>query len=211
MSATFVPLSHTRSILRHRPISNNILASMELPRVPRSSRQTQARRTDKVLPTTRTQEIRRPAPQQRPGKRSHPPHLLVSLGLGMVLMLLLVCAWQFVLPRATNIYNDWRYGQPRTFQTDAFVGHESVATIPSHFIALNLDGDIQVIELPGGDQSKVQRVQVTRLSGPGAASVPITLQFVDLTHTHHPDMLVHIQDTQILLKNANGTFKVVNN
>lgn len=205
MSATFVPLSNTRSAIQYRPIEN-VVASMHAPKVPRTSRQMQARRTDTMLPTTKTQEGRRPVQHQRPRR-----HWLVSLGLGMVLMLLLVCAWQFVLPRATNVYNDWRYGQPRTFQTDAFVGHETVATIPSHFIALNLNGDIQVIELPGGDQSKAQRFQVTQLSGSTAASIPVTLQFVDPTHTHHPDMLVHIQDTQILLKNVNGTFKVVNN
>ncbi|GHO89314.1 hypothetical protein [Dictyobacter formicarum] len=205
MSATLVPLSNTRSALRHNPIGN-VLASMHAPKGPRTSRQTQTRRTGNVLPTTKTQEGRQPVQQKRPHS-----HWLVSLGLGMVLMLLLVCAWQFVIPSATNVYNDWRYGQPRTFQIDAFVGHETVATIPSHFIALNLNGDIQVIELPGGDQSKVQRFQVTQLSGSAAASVPVTLQFVDPAHTHHPDMLVHIQDAQILLKNVNGTFKVVNN
>ncbi|GCE08329.1 hypothetical protein KDAU_56580 [Dictyobacter aurantiacus] len=204
MPATFIPLHNNHRAPRY-PALGHIFALINEPRVPRSSRQTQTRRTDKVLPTTRTQETRQRVQQRRP-----PRHWLVSLGLGMVLMLLLVAAWQFVLPRTTAAYNDWRYGNPRTFQIDAFVGHETVVTIPSHFIVLNLNGDIQVIELPGGDQNKVQRYQVTQLSGPAAASIPVTLEFVDPNHTHHPDMLVHIQDAQILLKNVNGTFKVVN-
>ncbi|GCE31470.1 hypothetical protein KDA_69540 [Dictyobacter alpinus] len=195
--------------------------SMQMPRIPRASRQIQPKRTTgtqqrnttgtqvgrptkRPLPITETHEA--PGPVQPHPKR----HWLVSLGLGMVLMLVIVFCWQFVAQRTGSFYADWQYGHPRTFQTDAFVGHESVATIPSHFIVVNLNGMIQILELPGGDQTKVQRFQITQLSGANAADVPVTIEFVDPNHTHHPDMLVHIQDAQILLKNEKGTFHVVN-
>ncbi len=78
-------------------------------------------------------------------------HPLLYLGIGMLAMLAL---WT-VLISAISWYNtsmdDIHYGRPRTFQTDAFVGHNESAGIPSHFIAINLHGHIEVIEFPGGD------------------------------------------------------------
>ncbi|GER90433.1 hypothetical protein KDW_45950 [Dictyobacter vulcani] len=214
MSASFVPAGQ-RSL-------KAVLAAMQMPHIPRASRQLPPKRTTGAQPerTTRLQPGRtkgNPPPitethkAQQPGQLRRKRHWLVSLGLGMVVMLVLVFCWQFLAQRASGLYEDWQYGHPRTFQTDAFVGHESVATIPSHFIAVNLNGTIQVIELPGGDQTKVQRFQVTQLSGADAGNVPVTIEFVDPNHTHHPDMLIHIQNAQILLKNEKGTFHVVSN
>ncbi|WP_244421982.1 hypothetical protein [Ktedonobacter racemifer] len=48
--------------------------------------------------------------------------------------------------------DDVHYGRPRTYQTDAVVGHNhDTSATPSHFIVLNLHGQITVIELPAGD------------------------------------------------------------
>src|SRR5258708_3135559 len=49
--------------------------------------------------------------------------------------------------------DDSTYGRPRTFQMDAVVGHSDSQAHPSHFIALNLNRPISVIELPRGDVS----------------------------------------------------------
>src|SRR6266487_4661311 len=48
----------------------------------------------------------------------------------------------------------WHYGYPRTYQTDAVVGHGDSLAHPSHFIAINLDGHLEVIELSGGDPKR---------------------------------------------------------
>src|SRR5690242_10299259 len=54
-----------------------------------------------------------------------PPHvLLLPLGLGMALMLSLVVVGSLVGGWVQTTWDDLRYGRPRTFQTDAFVGHE---------------------------------------------------------------------------------------
>ena len=42
---------------------------------------------------------------------------------------------------------DWQYGNPRTFKTDQFVGHGDSLDHPNHFVALNIDGTIEVVEL----------------------------------------------------------------
>jgi len=103
-----------------------------------------------------------------------------------------------------NQQNTWSYGYPRTYQTDAVVGHNDSAASPSHFIALNLNGHIEVIEIPGGDPSH-EKVYV----GPGlfsddAGLTPVTVTFTDVNGDGKPDMEIHIQDQTIIFLN-NGT------
>ncbi|GHO90189.1 hypothetical protein KSF_002370 [Reticulibacter mediterranei] len=69
-------------------------------------------------------------------------------------------------------WDDFQYGQPRTFQTDAFVGHEMGRT-PSHFIALNMQGQIEIIELPGSDATHVL------LCGPGGVGKSKALSVIE--------------------------------
>jgi hypothetical protein len=59
---------------------------------------------------------------------------------------------------------------------DAFVGHEQGRT-PSHFIALNVQGQMEIIELPGGDATHAKIYLGPRIYGPGADLVPVTLRF----------------------------------
>jgi hypothetical protein len=89
---------------------------------------------------------------------------------------------------------------------DAFVGHE-IGNTPSHFVALNLQGQIDIIELPGGDATRARMYVGPRMYGPGTDLVPVTLRFVDPARTHHPDMLILFQNTQVVYHNAEGVFR----
>jgi hypothetical protein len=130
---------------------------------------------------------------------------LVPLGLGMILMLFIVIAGSVVLGWVQTASDDLHYGRPRTFQMDAFVGHET-GRVPSHFIALNLQGQIEIIELPGGDATHARMYVGPHIYGPGADLVPVTLRFVEGAQPHHPDMLILFQNTQVVFRNVNGTF-----
>ena len=105
------------------------------------------------------------------------------------------------------LWPDLHYGYPRTFQVDAVVGHGDNVAHPSHFLALNLQGRIEIIELPGGDAAHARIFVGPHLYGQNADLVPITLQFVDTRHNHHPDMLVVFEGTQLVFRNAQGTFE----
>jgi hypothetical protein len=129
----------------------------------------------------------------------------VPIGVGMLLMLVIVVAGSVVLGWVQTASDDWHYGRPRTFQMDAFVGHETGST-PSHFIALNLQGQIEIIELPGGDATHARMYVGPHIYGPGADLVPVTLRFVASSQPHHPDMLILFQNTQVVFHNVNGIF-----
>jgi hypothetical protein len=47
----------------------------------------------------------------------------------------------------TNWQNDLHYGNPRTYQTDQFVGQGDSPTMPDHFLAVNLNGRVVVVQL----------------------------------------------------------------
>jgi len=131
---------------------------------------------------------------------------LVGIGLGMVIAVMVVWLGQLLLGWVGTSLDSLHYGYPRTYQTDAVVGQGDDAARPSHFVALNLKGQLEVIELPAGDASHAKIYLGPHLYGPGADLVPVTLQFVDSRHDHHPDMVVFFQGQQAVFRNAQGSF-----
>ena len=103
--------------------------------------------------------------------------------------------------------DDIRYGRPRTFQTDQFVGHNEAGGTPSHFIAVNLSGHIEVIEFPGGDATHARIFLGPQLYTTGGDLVPATLTFVDVNGDHKVDMIINVQGSQVVFINDQGTFR----
>lgn len=149
------------------------------------------------------------AKQQWPWGRLHiqKVHPLLYLGAGMMMMII---GWM-LFSSLSNWFSlemdQLRYGYPRTYQVDAWVGHNEQGGTPSHFIALNLRGRIEIIEFPGGDASHARVFMGPQLYGPDAALAPVTLSFVDINGDHKPDMIVTFQNTHIVFVNDQGTFR----
>jgi hypothetical protein len=141
------------------------------------------------------------------GKFWRGAHPLLYLGIGMLAMLALWTVLSLAVSWGSTTLNDLQYGRPRTFQIDAVVGHNEAGGTPSHFIALNLNGRIEVIEFPGGDGSKARIYLGPQLYGTDANLQPVTLSFVDASGTHRPDMLIHFQNTQLVFINDQGGFR----
>ena len=133
-------------------------------------------------------------------------HWLVLVGIAMLIMILSWIALSAVGNWWQTTQDDWHYGRPRTFQTDAVVGHSDSKQNPSHFIAMNLNRHIIIIEIPGGDVSKSVAFNGPTLVGPGQDLTPATLTFQDVNHDGKLDMLLNIQGSQIVYLNQNGTF-----
>lgn len=134
-------------------------------------------------------------------------HPLVWLGMGMIVMWLLWVALTNLTAFGQQTLDTWHYGLPRTFHVDAVVGHGDTSQNPTHFIAVNLNRHIVVIEIPGGDASKARIYPITTLFGDGQELTPVTLTFKDVNADGKPDMLIHIQDQTIAFINDNGEFR----
>lgn len=147
-----------------------------------------------------------PTPQTHVKQKRH-WHWLWYVGIGMIVMYFLWVGLTFAISWYNTWQDDLHYGRPRTFQFDAVVGHADSAEHPSHFIALNLNRHVVIIELPGGDTSKSRIYNITTLFGDGQDLTPVTLTFTNNKGDGKPDMIVHIQDQRILLHNDGTQFK----
>jgi hypothetical protein len=88
--------------------------------------------------------------------------------------------------------DDWKYGNPRTFQIDQFVGHADSPDHPNHFIAINLKGIIEVVEINTQMPKDDHIYAITTASD---SFTPVSIAFADTNHDGKVDMLVTIGDS----------------
>jgi hypothetical protein len=157
-------------------------------------------------PTMPTTPIPTPRPKQttRPRARLHP---FFFLGVGMLATLALIAVLSIVTSWFTTTLDDLRYGRPRTFQIDAYIEHTESPGMPSHFLAVNLHGRIEIIELPGGDASHARIYIGPQLYGSDADLIPVTLSFIDVNSDKKPDMIITFQGTHVVFINDQGGFR----
>jgi len=139
---------------------------------------------------------------QPPPKRR--VHWLLILGIGMVLMLGLYLGVTWLSNWWAAHQLDAAYGFPRTYQTDAVVYPGDSAAHPSHYIFINLNGTVQIIELPAGDSAHARIYKGPTLIEDDAALIPVTGEFRNVGGKE--EMIVHIGDQQIIYINNGQKF-----
>ncbi len=139
-----------------------------------------------------------PLPQRR--RRFHP-----TVYIGTV-MLIMIGGWMAVssLLQWWQIQEDtWHYGYPRTFQTDANVGHGGI----SHFIVVNLHGHIIITELQENALQKTKVYAGPVFSGPGTDLAPATISFQDVNGDGSPDLIIAVRTGRYLFINDHHAFR----
>lgn len=134
-------------------------------------------------------------------------HWLVFVGIALIVMVLGWVVFTMIANWWQVTQDNWQYGYPRTYQTDAVVGHNDSASNPTHFIAINLNSRIEVIEFPGGDASKAKIYVGPTLIGPNSNLAPVTLTFKDVNGDGKPDMIINVQGGHFVFINQNGQFR----
>ncbi len=104
--------------------------------------------------------------------------------------------------------DDIRYGYPRTMHVQAFVGHGEEAGQPTHLIAINLDRQVVVLELPGGDPSQVRSITGPYLFGADEHLTPVIISVQDVDDDTLPDLLLDIRRERIIYLNRDGFFRL---
>ena len=138
-------------------------------------------------PIHKTDQEPRPAKSHKPQKM----HWLFYVGLGMMAVLALWVAGNAVVTWGKQLYNDIRYGTPRTYQVDQVVGQGGDSPAhPSHFIAINKNHQAIIIELKAGDPA--QAITYTTPISNDNGEAPVTLEFRDVTGDGKLDMIIHI-------------------
>jgi hypothetical protein len=133
------------------------------------------------------------------------PHWLVISGLSMMVLIALWAGLSWVASWiATNQVNA-TYEYPRVSQADAVVYPGDTSEHPSHYLFLNLNGTVLIVELPHGDSAKARIYKGPTLFSDNANQIPVTGEFRVVNGKI--EMLVHIQDQVILYVNDGTEFK----
>jgi FG-GAP repeat len=114
-----------------------------------------------------------------------------------------------LIPPALQQWRDnTTYGFPRTYHITSAVGHGDPHSPSSHFVAVNLGGILEVIELPGGDPARYppQLYRLATLTGSGADLVAVTVGFADVNGDGKPDLIASYGGTETILFNNGKTF-----
>jgi hypothetical protein len=153
-------------------------------------------------------ETNAPQPTRKKQRARGKVSWVLIFGIGMLAMLALWVALQAFGAWWQRHQDDATYGYPRTYQVDAVAGHNGDSTKnPSHFLFLNLNGHIFVIELPAGDGSKAKIYYGPTLYTDDANLIPVTGELKDVNGDGKPDLILHIQDQRIVFMNDNGQFR----
>lgn len=157
-----------------------------------------------------THKSMRSAPGARPGTTAQPQRLystmyVVTLVLAAVAIYVLV---GFMLGKAQIVIDDVRYGRPRTTQLDAFVGHEEANGQPTHLLAINLNRQATIIELPGGDAAKARTITGPYLFGADEDLTPLHLSVRDMDGDGQVDLLLDVRNEQVVYLNKEGVFRL---
>jgi hypothetical protein len=94
--------------------------------------------------------------------------LMIVVGLALIVMIVGWFVFSLVADWWTNTTEDWKYGNPRTYQTDQFVGQGDSPDHPDHFIVVNTHGQVIVIQL------NPQHPELNHIYGITTASDPKT-------------------------------------
>jgi hypothetical protein len=143
----------------------------------------------------------------RQGWRHSRRFTLIAVIVGMLVMAVLILAISALGSWWRIRQDDMTYGRPRTFQMDAVVGHSDSASNPSHFIFLNLNRHVEIIEMPGGDATHARIYNGPTLFGDGQDLTPVTAEFRDVNGDGKLDMIVHIQDQRLVFINDGTQFR----
>ncbi len=191
-----------RSALRHRPIQSET-SKQEVPILTPRASQAESQREPHMhttaIPVATTLPRKRLSRKQGEMRGVG----LIYLVLGMLITMLLLWIGQSIWNWGNTFADDLHYGRPRTTHVDQFVGHET-EKIPSHFVAMNLNGQIYVLEIPGGNVSISHLLIGPHLIGPNADLTPVSLSFPG--DPHHPDLLITIDNIQMRFRNTGNSY-----
>ena len=139
--------------------------------------------------------------QASPGKNRK--HWLFSVSLVVSIMLAGWLLFSMLGSWIQSKIDDFTYGYPRTYQVDQDVGHFGRV---SHFLCLNLNGEIEMIETQKGHPEVAKSYIVTALPE-DQARLPVTLSFQNIKGYGSIDAIVHYGTAEIPLYNNGTTFQ----
>lgn len=105
--------------------------------------------------------------------------------------------------------DDIRYGRPRTTHAEGYVGHGAEAPgRPTRLIGMNIDRQVVVLELPGGDATQIRNLPGPYLFGAKEDLTPVVLSLLDMDNDGLDDLIINVRNEQVVYLNRDGGFRL---
>jgi hypothetical protein len=170
-------------------------------RLPSSARRYQTTGGSQLIEQGNRRLVIHQGPPPRAKRRTHWSWLFAG---GMVVMLALFIGFQLLGNWWSQHQIDTAYGFPRIYQTDAVVYPGDTFTHPSHYLFLNLNGTVEIIEFPHGNAAHARVYTGPTLYAENADQIPVTGSFTNVSGRE--EMIVHIQERDIVYVNDGKQF-----
>lgn len=135
-------------------------------------------------------------------------HSVAYLVTGLLALIAIYAVMGNMAAWGRSRWDDMRYGNPRTYHLDAAVGHGDGSGTLTHLLAMNLNRQVVIMELPGGDASKVRTLTGPYLFGADEDKTPVLMRLDDLNHDGAKDLVVSIKNEEIVYFNRDGQFQI---
>jgi hypothetical protein len=136
-------------------------------------------------------------------------HSLAYLVTGLLALLAIYAIMGNVVTWGRSRLDDLRYGSTRTFHMEAVVGHDDGEGTPTHLIAMNLNRQVVIVEIPGGDPGKTRTLTGPYLVGAGEDKTPVLLQLEDINRDGAKDLVVNVKNEAIIYLNKDNQFQPI--
>ncbi len=156
-----------------------------------------------------SRELRSSRPSQVISTRVHQRVHVTFYGVTLLLAAIVVyVVVGMVLGKGQVLYDDLRYGRPRIDQLTAFVGHNEADGVPTHLMAMNLNRQVVIVEMPGSNPSQARTITGPYLFGANEDLTPVKLSLEDVDGDKVLDLLIDVRQEHIVYLNHDGIFRL---
>jgi len=128
---------------------------------------------------------------------------------GIIIALAVYVLLSHLFSMVRVVADDLQYGRPRTFHLTANVGRPEEVGAMTHLIAMNLDRQVMILELPGGDATKLRVRPGPYLFGGGEDLTPVTMRLADMNGDGASDLIVRVKNEEMVYLNREGGFSLI--
>jgi len=136
-----------------------------------------------------------------------PYKMLLSVIGGLVAITTMILLITTVIGWWNTWQDDMTYGRPRTMQLSGWVGHNEQTGQATNFIAQNINGEVNIYEIPGGDTAKMTVIKGPRLFGKNADLTPVKIRLEDVNADGHVDLIATVDGSELVYMNDSGKFR----
>ncbi|NWF80638.1 MAG: hypothetical protein HXY37_11400 [Chloroflexi bacterium] len=105
--------------------------------------------------------------------------------------------------------DDLRYGRPRTSHVAGYVGHPAEGPgRPTRLVGMNIDRQVVVLELPGGDATQVRSLPGPYLFGAREDLTPVVLSLRDMDGDGRDDLIIDVRNEHVVYLNREQGFRL---